>query len=213
MFSSVGLFLNYGEIGAGQGSRTGPQGVILGVCGNRHWRYDRRWGWHVLTGRRRAALVGGQGGCDRLHRGLNWRGAALVLRNGTLLLHAWLPSLLLSVWFPPVSAPPAATMPPVATALAPLSRLITLSPLTALRILRALLGGLAFAGLILGDLLAFDRGPIALGTGTIGSRIALRADQDPPRRASGCPSRLVLVSGIACRHDGSFGTVLTGRGT
>ncbi len=49
------------------------------------------------------------------------------------------------------------------------------------------------------------RGSNRAGTGAIGSRIALRADQDPPRPASGCPGRLVLVADIACRH----GTILS----
>ena len=84
-----------------------------------------------------------------------------------------------------------------------------------------LLGRLAFAGLVLGAVFAFDRGPVALMPGTIGGRIALRADQDPPRPASGCPGGLAFVAGIAFRCGGfrgrlapgtalAVGTVLTG---
>jgi hypothetical protein len=69
-----------------------------------------------------------------------------------------------------------------------------------------LLGRLAF-----GLLVTFNRDPIALAPGTIGGRIALRADQDPPRPASGCPGGLALGAGIAFR-SGSFHGRLTPGG-
>ncbi len=71
-----------------------------------------------------------------------------------------------------------------------------------------LLGRRTLAGLILGKVIPFDRDPVTLWPGTIGGRIALRANKDPRPTsgcppASGCPGRFTFVAEMIFRY-GSF---------
>jgi hypothetical protein len=75
-----------------------------------------------------------------------------------------------------------------------------------------LLACLAFAGRVLGEVIAFDRGPIALMPGTIGGRITLRSDEDPPPGHDvpmvGCG--LAFVAGIDFRCGRFLGRLAPG---
>jgi hypothetical protein len=87
----------------------------------------------------------------------------------------------------------------MSTPMSPFGALLSLATLWT-RISRRNVAGLRrrlpFACLVLGAVVTFDWNPVALTPGTIGGRIALRADKDPPPVGGSC---LAITAGIALR--------------